>query len=1733
MQDVGPLYDSLVANRLRTQVPHIPFYSTVTTQPMDKANEFGAHYWRQNMESPVWFSQGFSSLLTSEVGKDAIYLEVGPHSALAGPIKQIYRAQNASNPYHSVLARGANGLVSFLSCVGELYSRGVNIDYPLPSTKPRALHDLPSYPWHHTETWWSESRPMKASRFQKFPSHDLLGVRTIESSDLEPVWRNVLRLGDVSWLRDHCVGPDIVFPAAGYIAIAGHAVWQLTGQEDFTVRDLSFKTAMVLDEVLPTEIITRFHAHRLTTSLNSDFFEFSILSHNGSVWTQHCSGLVAGGQASPGPKPTKASYPRVVDSKRWYRAMSKAGLRYGPHFIGMGELTASVSDNAASAVIQDRRDPESPYTLHPTTIDYIIQSSIVATHRGQPRSLKQSSLPTFIGEMYIKGNAAEKKIHVNTIVQTQSARAHGVVGNNLVFFLKGLEFSNLDREEDDDEEQYETAQLVWKPHIDFVDTASLVKPAHKAELSLVNPMIERIFLLCVIDAMEDVQEITPAHAHLESYRTWMSQQLEQARKEGYPLVPDAQDLFSLSASDRKELIQTLIASHTEGTMIPGSRIMFRCYRHLSDIFKGRTDPLDLMRRDGLLGQYYDCLQDKHEYQSFLQLLSHLRPHMNILEIGAGTGGLTAKVLDYLRSEAGEDLYREYTYTDISSGFFVNAKERFHDHPRIRYDVLDISKNPIEQGFPGGHYDLIIASNILHATPLLTETLKHTKMLLKPDGRLLLQELCPVTNWTNFIFGLFSGWWLGKDDGRVDEPYINPAEWNERLRDAGFAGVDASALDAEYPCQLNTMLVARPAPPVYSKKVTLLSHCPSSTVVKQLEKQLSSNEYKVDLISWGEKLPANQDIVSLLDLEDPFFDRISQKDLAAFLQVVKHQSTSNILWVTHAAQMKPLDPRFAQALGMARTLRSELGISIATLEMQDFGIGFEEAICLLLQNIQQRTAGHSEMSEFDPDQEFAWANGAIHVGRMHWLSIPEALTHHGESISKATLEIGRPGLLNTLCWTPQPITPLQPNEVRIKVNSIGMNFRELLVAMGVIPNPDSQEVVGTDSAGVVTATGTDVRNISVGDRVMAISVAQTSYTTDLQLPDHLCARIPDDCSFEDASTLPTVYLTVLRTLQEKANLRRDQTVLIHSAAGGVGIAAIHYAKWIGAEIYATVSSSEKTEFLAEKMGVKKENIFYSRDNTFLDAVMEATNGRGVDVVLNSLSGEQLHASWQCVAQGGCMVEIGKRDLLGRAQLAMNPFLANRSYIGVDVATLPSIEPEWVQRHMSAIVDLYKKGVIRPIHPMTTFPASQVEDAFRYLQKGQHLGKIVIQFPDFSDLPLAPKIAQMELRPDRSYLLVGGMRGLGASIARWMVSHGARNLVFLSRSAGEKEDDRALVRELSYMGCQALTFPGDVADLATVQRVVSSVEAPIAGVLQLAMVLADKGLMDMDIETWNAAVKPKVDGTWNLHEALPTDLDFFVMASSLSGIFGQYGQSNYAAANTFLDAFVQFRQSKGLAASTVDLGVVDEIGWVSQNASVHRQVVQQMSSAISEQSLLDCFHLAIARSCPSKSLLEPFEPLQGFRSHSQLLHGLLSKTGAAKGQYIWQRDPRTALSRVHQEDGGGSTSDGGEASDGGLKGFLAAVYDNPELLQDASSTQVVAKEIARQVSVYTMRGGDQDVDLTSSLQDFGVDSLVSIELRNWWKQAFGADVTVLQLMNSGSFLGLGQKAVDQLKQKHSKA
>lgn len=580
--------------------------------------------------------------------------------------------------------------------------------------------------------------------------------------------------------------------------------------------------------------------------------------------------------------------------------------------------------------------------------------------------------------------------------------------------------------------------------------------------------------------------------------------------------------------------------------------------------------------------------------------------------------------------------------------------------------------------------------------------------------------------------------------------------------------------------------------------------------------------------------------------------------------------------------------------------------------------------------------------------------------------------------------------------------------------------------------------------------------------------------------------------------------------------------------GVGICALNVAKWIGADIYATVGSEEKISFLVKEFAIPRERIFSSRDNSFLDGVMAATNGRGVDLVLNSLSGELLHTSWKCVAPNGAMVEIGKRDMVGRGELALHPFEDNRTFIGGDVSRLLVTHKSTAARLLALAMEQYLQGNFKPITPITTFEADQVEEAFRFMQQGSHIGKIVIRFPQEHTLPLSATIPALKFRHDASYILAGGLGGLGKAISSWMASHGAGNLIFLSRSAGKSEEDQAFLKELNLMGSSTQCFPCDIADLGAVRRAVDQALLPIAGAMQMAMVLCDVGVLGMDIQSWHIAVRPKVQGTWNLHHVLPQDMDFFVLFSSVAGTYGYYGQSNYASANTFLDAFVQYRQRLGLAASVIDIGPVDEVGYISRTPTTRETLIATLETLLTEQNLLDSLQLTIARSATKYIPQQSRDRLTGYQNPSHVVQALQSRIPImdAKNGSMWKRDPRMSIYRNIQEV---TEVHNNEVADQ-LKQLLSNVASDPGKLDQKSTTDTIARELGHCVSNFLMRG-IEDIDLSATLSATGVDSLVAIEVRNWWKQNLGIDVSVLELMNGGTIEQLSGLATKRLKEKYS--
>ncbi|KAM7185490.1 hypothetical protein V8F33_012377, partial [Rhypophila sp. PSN 637] len=1772
--------------------PQVPFHSSVTGQVISHAQQLRPQYWVDNLVSPVRFSTAVQSVLSSSPKQAKTFIEVGPHSTLAGPIRQILQAANFESQadYVNILTRGQDSSRAFLEAMGELWSLHVPVNLATIIPKGEFLSDLPLYPWHYEEPLWAESRLSNEFRFRKFPHHELLGSRVLESTDHGPSWRNMLRLEDVPWIRDHEILGDVILPGVGFVAMAGEAVRQLTGQPDFTVQGVHIRVALALGDGIAVELVTQLY------SLDGAWYNFSISSYRAGSWVKHAFGQVrAGSDFPPGSLPDMQPLPRMISEKAWYRKFRAWGLDYGPGFQGLTNTTAHPTAQEMVAAVTNNESSGSYYHVHPAALDCMAQALVVALCNGLTRNLDFMAVPTYIEELYCAHptSTAQNKLPIRVRVTEQRSKnasaytgdmaALSSNGQEVVVQARGFRVTVVDNNNKPQNTlgaqfRHGAVQLHWKPDINLLsanDVAKLFVSNLPADQEFV--LLEQYLTLAVIEFVERTRDISPpeTQAHMALFLKWMDK-FAAERETQLDVLFGPNTRLREESITRKEVMDSLYSRLINGPIRASAEAISRIVKASEGLMDGTTNGLDVLMKNNLLHDVYDFMQ-LTDMSAFLDLVSHKKPDLRVLEIGAGTGGTTARVLPALLGASGERMYNSYTYTDVSAGFFGPAQERFKEFGGMVYRVLDISSDPASQGFGEadlGSYDLVIATNVLHATPCIAETLRNVRKLVHPRGRLLLQELCPISKGPNMIFGVLPGWWAGVEDGRQDEPYLDEKGWDRELRRAGFKGAETVVFDGQLSLNIITMPVEEEEEEEEEhnkgsgKRVTLLippQELVSSEKQTSVAAQLQEAGYTVEVCHFpaqtGFDLELDGHVVSLLDVlsDRPFLYDMDEARFRAFQSFVSHakERRGGILWVTGLSQAGCVtDPRYAPVLGLARVLRLELGIEFATLEMAEVDA---QAVARVLDEFRrERDSKRASDRDADTACEAEWVHldGRIQVGRYHYLDVDAQLNkpqvhysqHSGSGVETANqkthhqvkLDTRRPGSLDALYWKrlPQQEEELQlaPEEVRVEVRAVNLNFRDVHVSMGLVTDPlKIGRGMGSECSGFVTAVGANVTRHSIGDRVVVCESG--TLATSLHVSQHLCAGMPDDMSFEEAATMPLAYATASYCL-DAASLTKGMSVLIHDAAAAVGLAVIQLCRMVGvtvSDIYCTVDqgTEDQLRHLMEHFDIPRHHIFNSGDMSFLSSVMDLTDGRGVDVVLNWQSGEQLlHASWKCVAPGGTFVDImgGRRDFVGQqqAKLPMQLFETNRSFIAFDLAALKVQRPAVIASLLDRIMKFAQEGYVKPGPPIQTFDAAahHISEPFKLMQDAQQESQIdkrvVISMPANNALGLgldaeaAPE--PFRARSDAAYLLTGGLGGLGKSISTWLVERGARYLVFLSRSATTPSHD-AFFQELACLGCTAIPVSGNVTNYDDVVRAVKTSNKPICGVLHASMVLEDNSFLDMTFDQWSVPIQPKVQGAWNLHRALlsqPKPLDFFFLFSSFGAIFGQWGQANYSAANTFIDAFVGHRQSLGLPACSLNIGAMGDIGWLAENPEALEKIQASAYHVTNETDFLECAELMLLR-----------------QQHSQLGFGLRSTLPilAPNNRVVFRKDPRILVYRNIETDAGwaGSTTTaqnthGGQDTndDKELTRFLKAIAGNTALLRGHEATNLLARNVGRKLLGFMMKevpNDDEELDVNAPMANLGMDSLVSIELRNWIAKRLGVEVNVLELTRAGSLLELG--------------
>ena len=585
------------------------------------------------------------------------------------------------------------------------------------------------------------------------------------------------------------------------------------------------------------------------------------------------------------------------------------------------------------------------------------------------------------------------------------------------------------------------------------------------------------------------------------------------------------------------------------------------------------------------------------------------------------------------------------------------------------------------------------------------------------------------------------------------------------------------------------------------------------------------------------LPAKSSVIATVELESPMLSCTSS-DTHSCMQKITNNA-SKLLWVSGGNLIASGTPEFAAALGLSRAIMAEQpSLKFSVVDLDNTSENIELTISNLL----------SVFSTCDiegSDHEFMQQDGVLHISRF----VPDEFANDSfrdkksadtkmmplRTAQRCDLSMKEASQLDSLEFIQLPTRPAIPEDhVEIEVKAVSLNAKDLYTLIGKIET--RKNTCSCEYAGVVTRVGASVCGLVVGDRVIAGSSGRFS-TLELA-PAWACHKMRDDEDFSMMSTAPVVFMTAIHALRNVANLQEGESVLIHSAAGGVGIAAIQLAKEIGAEIFATVGTKEKKSFLATTFGIQPDHIFNSRDLSFLPQLMAATDNRGVDVVLNSLTGEQLHCSLEACANFGRFVEIGKRDILDAGNLNMRAFMRNLTFSAFDLHELYySDNPrhrKLISELLSDAIDLFRRA--KTPQP-TVFDVSEIRAAFRHFSSGKRVGKVVVSYEDRDSLiPVLPAKYSTQFSAEKSYLLIGCLGGLGRSISRYMLSNGARHFTFIGRSATDKAPARNLVEDLRRHGASVTVVRGDVQDFTAVQTAVEGLTAPLGGVIQAAMGLS---------------------------------------------------------------------------------------------------------------------------------------------------------------------------------------------------------------------------------------------------------------------------------------------------------
>lgn len=1454
---------------------------------------------------------------------------------------------------------------------------------------------------------------------------------------------------------------------------------------------------------------------------------------------------------------------KVIGPKSFYESLAAVGVKHGQPFQALVAIRKGDDQSISTLVVPDSASHmpynwQQQHVIHPITLDAVFQAAYTSLSTNA-RNTVGAAVPRSVKSLFVSAEispepgtqlqASSRLLHYHRQGFDASLAVRSQTVDHMVIEVDTMRFQSVGAVDTDSSsgQQKICAFEEWVPSVQLNQPLALFgtklqRAADPSEISISQDLTRAAYHL-IADAMklltaEDIAQLEWYHKSL--YR-WMELQLQLAKDD--KLAPRSSRWARATPGAKAALVDRVAGASTNGALT------VRIGRNLLAILRKEIAPLELLLEGGLLYQFYrEMLHFTESTQQLAEIaraITREKPRARILEIGAGTGGCTEPVL---KAIGGDGIipasFEHYTFTDISSGFFQAARDRFAAYgDLLSYQPLNIEQDLAEQGFTE-KYDLIIAAQVLHATKKMSVTMRNVRKLLKDGGKLLLVETTRDTADGHLIFGTLPGWWLSEEPERKYSPNMSLQTWRPILENAGFTGIDLNVWDCEDEQHRASSVIMSTAipqePSLYDSPVVLVYDSPEPPLdwlhgLSQQVKEITGTAPAIiglDMIQHVEgKLCIFLSGLNGMTKKHDEYDFDSIKILTT--------KSKGLLWVTSGSAIDCEFPENALHRGLLRTCRVEDGTRrFGSLDLdpsREWDAESHALIVKVFSNIFNDAADAPE------DFEYAERNGQILLPRLN-----RDLAENGKFINGGStvemqpfvqdapdgrilkLEVTKPGLLDSIVFRDDEDfeVPLPDNWVEVQPRAYGINFRDVMSAMGQL---DEKQELGVECAGLVTRAGSSASaRLKPGTRVIALT-PHGHISARVRVPWHNVVTMPADMDFPEAASVAAVFATAYYSMFEVARVEAGETMLVHAAAGGVGQACIILAQWKGIKVLATVGSPEKRDFLIKTYGLRDDQIFSSRDESFVSGVLDATNQQGVDVVINSLAGPLLSATWDIVAQHGRFIEIGKKDIHSNKALEMRPFRKAVGFSAVDLVQLCDTRGHIVQRVLVAVMELLRTKTIRNISPVVTYPLSDIARAFRTMQAGKHIGKIVVvpsvddmvkvsveiivfNFAVANAIQTLPRTEIAKLSPNATYLIIGGLGGIGRSYARWLAEHGAKHLILLSRNAASSPNSSSLQAELSALGAQTMLKNCDAANIASLSAVLAECDEtmpPVRGIIHGGMVLQDSILERMTSKQWTDALAAKVTATQHLNALFPgeEDLDFFIILSSAFGVIGSASQANYTAGGTFQDAVARHRAAAGLPCITIDLGMVDGVGYVAENKDgVADRLLASGHRPLAENDVLQLLDYCIRH------------PRRSPRT-AQIITGLAS---TAVRKQIWGKESRfAALDDDNAGQGDGSGVKAGGAGKGGAA--LKERLRNASTVEEASD--LVEKAVVEKLADMFVIP-EQDIDATRSLAQYGVDSLVAVELRNWLVPMTQCEMSIFDLLGAASLRGLAGSIAERV-------